>query len=111
MYSAVPESWIRGLEVFNELLDVAPNGVAGNVGIDCPGEEEPFVEELIERVELGWIWCDFGRRERLEHVVEISWRRKNVSATSRRSGSLSSSADSTAYAWLENVWVTDVRRA
>ena len=70
MDSAAPKSWIRGLEVFNELLDVAPDGVAGNVGIDCPGEEEPFVEELSESVEFRCVWCDFGCRERLEHVVE-----------------------------------------
>ena len=70
MYSAIPKSWIRGLEVFNELLDVAPDGVAGNVGIDCPGEEEPFVEELSEGVEFRCIWCDFGCREGLEHVVD-----------------------------------------
>ena len=44
---------------------MAPDGVAGYVGIDCPGEEEPFVEELIERVELGWIRGDFGCREQL----------------------------------------------
>ena len=63
MYSAIPKSWIRGLEVFNELLDVAPDGVAGDVGVGCPGEEEPFVEKLIERVELGWIRGDFGCRK------------------------------------------------
>ena len=70
MYSAIPKSWIRGLEVFNELLDVAPDGVAGNVGIDCPGEEEPFVEELSESVEFRCVWGDFGSRERLECVVK-----------------------------------------
>ena len=70
MYSAIPKSWIRGLEVFNKLLDVAPDGVTGNVGIDCPGEEEPFVEESSESVEFRCVWCDFGFRERLEHVVD-----------------------------------------
>ena len=59
----IPKSWIRGLEVFNELLDVAPDGVAGNVGIDCPGEEEPFVAELSENVEFRCIWSDFGCRK------------------------------------------------
>ena len=70
MDSAIPKSRIRGLEVFDQLLNLAPDGVAGNVGVYCPGEEEPFVEELIERVEFCWIRGDFGRWERLEHVVD-----------------------------------------
>ena len=59
----VPKSWIRGLEVFNELQDVAPDGITGNVGIECSGEEEPLVEESRESVEIRWIWGDFGCRE------------------------------------------------
>ena len=70
MYSLVPQSWIRGLEVFNELQDVAPDGVTGNVGIECSGEEEPLVEESRESVEFRGVWCDFGSRERLERVVK-----------------------------------------
>ena len=75
MNPAAPKSWIQGLEVFNELLDVAPDGVAGNVGIDCPGEEEPFVEESRESVEFRCVWGDFGSRERLERVVPEDGRR------------------------------------
>ena len=63
MDSAIPKSWIRGLEVFDQLLDVAPDGIAGDVGVDCPGAEEPFVEELVEGVEFCWIRGDFGRWE------------------------------------------------
>ena len=70
MNPAIPKSRIRGLEVFDQLLNLAPDGVAGNVGVYCPGEEKPFVEELIERVEFCWILGDFGRWERLEHVVD-----------------------------------------
>ena len=66
----VPQSWIRGLEVFNELQDVAPDGVTGNVGIECSCEEEPLVEELVESVELCWVRSDFGCWEGFEHVVE-----------------------------------------
>ena len=66
----VPKSWIRGLEVFDELQDVAPDGVTGNVGIECSGEEEPLVEESRESVEFCGVWCDFGSRERLECVVK-----------------------------------------
>ena len=44
MNPAAPKSWIRGLKVFDEFQDVAPDGVTGNVGIECSGEEEPFFE-------------------------------------------------------------------
>ena len=59
MDSAIPKSRIRGLEIFDQLLDMAPDGISGNVGVDCPSEEEPFVEELVESVEFRWIWDDF----------------------------------------------------
>ena len=57
--SAIPDSRIRGLEIFDQLLDMAPDGISGNVGVDCPSEEEPFVEELVECVELSGIRSDF----------------------------------------------------
>ena len=63
MDSAIPKSWIRGLEVFDQLLDMASNGISGNVGVDCPREEEPSVEELVESVEFRCIRGDFGRWE------------------------------------------------
>ena len=63
MDSAIPKSWIRGLEVFDQLLDMAPDGISDNVGVDCPSEEEPFVEELVESVEFRCIRSDFGRWE------------------------------------------------
>ena len=44
----------------NQLLDVAPDGVSGNVGVDCPSAEEPLVEELVESVEFCWVRSDFG---------------------------------------------------
>ena len=52
MDSAIPKSWIRGLDVFDQLLDVAPDGIAGDVSVDCPSEKEPFVEELVESIEF-----------------------------------------------------------
>ena len=61
--SAAPKSRIRGLEIFDQLLDMAPDGVTGNVGIECSGEEEPFIEELVESIEFRGIWWDFGRWE------------------------------------------------
>ena len=63
MDSAIPKSGIRGLETFDQLLNVAPDVVAGDVGVDCPSEEEPFVEELVESVEFCWIRGDLGRWE------------------------------------------------
>ena len=48
----IPEFWVRRFEVFDQICDVAPDGVSGNVGVHCPGEVEPFVEALIEGVEL-----------------------------------------------------------
>ena len=63
MDSAIPKSGIRGLEIFDQLLDMAPDGIAGDVGVDCPSEEEPFVEELVESVGFWWIRSDFGRWE------------------------------------------------
>ena len=56
----IPKSWIRGLEVFTELQDVAPDGITGNVGIECSGEEKPLVEESRESVEFCWVRGDFG---------------------------------------------------
>ena len=52
MDSAIPKSRIRGLEIFDQLLAIAPDGVSGNVRIDCPGEEEPFIEEVVESIEF-----------------------------------------------------------
>ena len=49
---------------------MAPDGISGDVGVDCPGEAEPFVDEVGEGVEFRRIRCDFGRWERLEHVVD-----------------------------------------
>ena len=63
MNSAIPESGVRGLKIFDQLLDMAPDGISGNVGVDCPVEEEPFVEELVESVEFRGIRSDFGRWE------------------------------------------------
>ena len=63
MDSAIPKSWIRGFEVFDQLLDMAPDGISGDVGVDCPSEEEPFVEELVKSVKFCGIWGDFGRWE------------------------------------------------
>ena len=63
MNSAIPESRIRGLEIFDQLLDMAPDGISGYVGVDCPSEEEPFVEELVESVEFRGIRSDFRRWE------------------------------------------------
>ena len=63
MDSAIPKSRIRGLEIFDQLLDMAPDGISGNVGVDCPREEEPFVEELAESVEFRGVRSDFGRWE------------------------------------------------
>ena len=40
-----------------------PDGISGDVGVDCPSEEEPFVEELVESVEFRCIPSDFGRWE------------------------------------------------
>ena len=61
---------VLGLKIFDELLDVAPDGISGYVGVDCPGVAEPFVEEVDESVEFRRVRCDFGRWERLEHVVD-----------------------------------------
>ena len=47
MNYSVPESGVRRFQVFDQFRDVAPDGVSGNIGVHCPGEEEPFVEELI----------------------------------------------------------------
>ena len=63
MDSAIPKSGIRGLEIFDQLLNMAPDGIAGDVGVDCPSEEEPLVEELVESVEFCWIRGDLGRWE------------------------------------------------
>ena len=63
MDSAIPKSRIRGLEIFDQLLNMAPDGIAGDVGVDCPSEEEPFVEELVESIEFRCIRSDFGRWE------------------------------------------------
>ena len=40
---------------------MAPDGVLGDIRVDCPSEEEPFIEELVESVEFRGIMCDFGR--------------------------------------------------
>ena len=75
MDPSTPESGVLGLKVFDELLDVAPDWISGDVGVDCPGEAEPFVEEVGESVEFRRVRCDFGRWERLEHVVDslLDW--------------------------------------
>ena len=59
MNSAIPESRVRRLQIFDQLLDMAPDGISGNVGVDCPGEKEPFVEELVEGIEFRGV--DFRR--------------------------------------------------
>ena len=63
MNSAIPESRVRWLEIFDQLLDMAPDGISGDVGVDCPSEEEPFVEEVVESIEFRCIRGDFGRWE------------------------------------------------
>ena len=56
MDCSVPESVVLGFEICDQLRDVAPNGVSGYVGVHCSGEEELFVDELVEDVDLFGVW-------------------------------------------------------
>ena len=46
-------------KVFDQLRNVAPDRVSVDVGVHCPGEEEPFVEELVESIEFRGVGNDF----------------------------------------------------
>ena len=70
MDPSAPKSGVFGFKSLDEFLEIAPDGISGDVGVDCPGEAEPFVEEVGESVEFRRVRCDFGRWVRLEHVVD-----------------------------------------